>query len=941
MGTAGILPGRPAGQARSDVTYSCTSPAIPSSYVIATAILLCFCVAFSAMTRRVANNGAFYLLVARGLGKPVAGASAYIAVLAYTGLSMGLVTSFGYFFHETLADPSIGIDVPWWVFTAVGIAVVAFLGYRNVDLSAKVLGVLMAAEFAVLIVLDLIIMARKGIHAFPSAVFAPHEVFAPSVGITLMFAFASYVGFESAALYGEETRNPERSIPRAAYISVVVIAIFYFITTWVMVGAAGPHDAVAKARHDPAMFVLNIADEFGGELLKDLCAVLLLTSVLASYLALHNASARYTFAIAADGIAPKRLASFHARHRSPHYASLCISVLTVVVVGLLGLGGADPYVVISAGLVGLGTLGIILVQAISASAVLGFFARRNDRKMWSGVVAPVAATIGLVIGFVSAAIHFSTLTDSQSPAVASIPYLLPLAGVLGFIVVVRLRKRDPSAYFRFARTQLRPRTDVVLSPVDYTSTYVIVGAGPAGMVMARAMLKEGVPFDWFERHSDFGGIWDIDNTGSPMYEEAHFITSKFISGFYGAPMYMYPLPDYPSWRQIRDYIRQFGDEWGLRDAVTFNTEVISASPVDDGRWRVVLSNGETRDYAGVIAAPGVTWHGSMPDYPGMSDFIGTVSHSRDFRCGRELAGKTVLVVGAGNSGVDIACAAATHAEAAYLSVRRGYRYVPKYIAGIPTDALLAGVLVPPEIGGTMTMDPADIIDQLVGDLTRFGLPAPDHAPFETHPIMNTDVLHHLGHGDLVAKPDISHFDTSGVTFTDGTRIEVDHVIMATGYTYELPFIDRELFDWKGGRPDLYLNIFSREHEGLYVVGFIEFVDAAYKRFDEMAQMVLMDIRARETGVCRDELQWLKAHDHPDLRGGVRYVDSPRHSSYVDATAYMDYLAELRERLGWPDIDEGYYWSMRSEPIGKHAATPSAADDTVEPAVVVSEAPTMT
>jgi amino acid transporter len=892
--------------------------ALPAVFVLAAAVLLCFCAGFAAMTRRVTNEGAFYLLVARALGKPLGAASAYLAILGYVALAIGLPAAFGYFTSLVLATS--GINVPWGVCTAVSVAIVAFLGYRNVDLSARILGVLMCLEFAVLIVLDVLTVGQQHSAALPWQAFSPHVVFTGSIGISAMFAFTSFVGFESAALYGEETKNPERSIPRAAFTAVSVIAVFYVFTSLILIGGAGGDQAPALAQQQLGNFVFALAQQYGGTALYNACAALMCTSLLASYLALHNAASRYVFALGREAFLPRSLGNYHPRHLSPHIASVAISSLTVVVIGALGLAGADPYLIIGPSLIGLGTLGIISVQAFTALAVLVFFWRRKDRTWFSGLVAPVIAFLGLGLGVALAVANYATLVGTQNRAVDLIPVLLAVAAVGGVAVALRLRRAKPALYAAFAISHLRKRTDAGLAraKVAYTRKYVIVGGGPSSMIMARALLKEGVPFDWFERHSDFGGIWDIDNPGTPLYESAHFISSKYTSGFYGAPMPA-DFPDYPAWWQIRDYIRGFGRDWGLYDKVTFNTSVDHAEELDGERWRVRLSDGRVLDYDGLIAAPGVTWHANAPAIPGAESFRGEIRHSVSYRSGQEFLGKRVLIVGAGNSGVDIADDAARHADRAFLSVRRGYRYIPKHIAGLPTDAVVGGILEPPK-GLSLSSDINKLIDSLVGDLTRYGLPAPDHDALASHPIMNTQVLHHLAHGDLVAKPDIDHFTADGVVFKDGSAEEFDTVMLCTGYQYQIPFLDPELFTWKQGHPQLYLNVFNRTHDSLYVLGFIEFADAAYKRFDEMAQLVVMDIRARETGEHRDELRHRKSSDYPDLRGGIDYIDSPRHANYVESHTYQSYLADLRDRFEWPDLDHRYYDEVRPG-----AAAPTAPD----------------
>ncbi|OXR40175.1 Putrescine importer PuuP [Nocardia cerradoensis] len=891
---------------------------LPAAYLLAGLGLLCFCAAYAAMTRRVSNDGAFYLLVARALGKPLGAAAGYVGTLGYAALAIGLPASFGYF--TSLVLQSTGVNVPWWVCTAVAVAVVAVLGYRNVDLSARILAVLMVLEFAVLIVLDLLIAGDRGGAAFPLQAFAPHRVLSGSLGVAAMFAFTSYVGFESAALYGEETKNPERSIPRAAFTAVGVITVFYIVTSLILIGGAGGDAAPALAGSEVGDFVFTLAQQYGGTVLYDATAVLLCTSLLASYLALHNAASRYVFALGRERFLPRALGRYHPRHLSPHAASIAVSASTVVVLAGLGAAGADPYLIIAAALIGLGTLAIVSVQAITALAALVFFRRRSDRHWFSGVVAPVFGVLGLGTGVVLATANYSVLTGTTNLAVDLIPVLLIVAAGAGIAVAVRLRSTRPAVYAAFATSRLRKRSDAALArpAVDYTRRYVIVGGGPTSMIMARALMKEGVPFDWFERHSDFGGIWDMDNPGTPMYESAHFISSKYTSGFYGQPMPA-DFPDYPAWWQIRDYIRQFARDWGLYDRVTFDTAVEWAEPLPGDRWRVRLSDGRVNEYDGLIAAPGVTWHANAPGFTGMETFRGDIRHSVTFRSGQEFLGKRVLVVGAGNSGVDIACDAARHAERAFFSVRRGYRYFPKHIGGLPTDAVVNGILEPPK-GLSLSADLDQLIDSLVGDLTRYGLPAPDHNALSSHPIMNSQVLHYLAHGDLIAKPDVDHFTETGVVFTDGTSESVDLVLLCTGYEYKIPFLDSGLFTWKAGHPQLYLNVFNRDYDSLYVLGFIEFADAAYKRFDEMAQLVVMDIRARETGEHRDRLRGLKAGDHPDLRGGIDYVDSPRHANYVESHTYQNYLAELRDRFGWPDPDHSYYDAIR--PVAVVAAADS-------------------
>ncbi len=228
-------------------------------------------------------------------------------------------------------------------------------------------------------------------------------------------------------------------------------------------------------------------------------------------------------------------------------------------------------------------------------------------------------------------------------------------------------------------------------------------------------------------------------------------------------------------------------------------QAVPIGPKAEGGWRVKLSNGETRTYQGLVVANGVTWHPSLPDYPGLANFKGEVRHAVTYRDQAEFAGKRVLIVGAGNSGVDIACDAARSADAAFISLRRGYHFVPKHMFGVPTDVFLGGQVRPPK-GVVIPDDPDRMLGAIVGDLTRYGLQAPDHKAMQSHPIMNTQILHYLAHGDLTAKVDVEAFTEFGAVFKDGSTETFDLVLFATGYDYRMPFLDEALFDWsRGGR----------------------------------------------------------------------------------------------------------------------------------------------
>lgn len=426
---------------------------------------------------------------------------------------------------------------------------------------------------------------------------------------------------------------------------------------------------------------------------------------------------------------------------------------------------------------------------------------------------------------------------------------------------------------------------------DRTDRYCIIGAGPSGLATARAFAAADIPFDILERHDDVGGIWDMDNPGTPMYDSAHFISSRTQSAFEGFPMPA-EYPDYPDWRRIRDYIRAFADAYGLREHVETRAAVRRVGP-DGAAWVVELAGGASRRYRGVVCASGHNWDPVMPAYPGRFD--GEAYHAQQYRSPSALAGKRVLVVGGGNSGCDIACDAAATAERACISLRRGYYFLPKHLFGQPTDAFfrsgphLPAWLAQPLLTGLLRL--------LVGDLRRYGLPKPDHKVLETHPIVNAQLLHHLAHGDVAARPDVAELLGDRVRFVDGSEEAVDVIVWATGYRAVIPYLAPDVLSLERGAAPLFLNVFP-DRENLFVVGLFETDGAAYPVVSRQAALIAALLRARAERPDRvDHFERLRRGRRPNLTGGVRYLATPRHSIYVQYDEYVHYLDKLLRAMG--------------------------------------------
>ncbi|MFJ4920610.1 APC family permease [Streptomyces sp. NPDC088725] len=443
---------------------------VPAAFLFAGVTLLCFSIGYAVSARRTGGSGGFYASAAQGLGRPPAVAAGYLALLAYNCATIGLAGALGYFTQLVLAQH--GVDVPWELCAAVGIGLVALLGYREIAVSARVLAALMLGEIGILLVLDLAILVRHGASALPAASFSPHVATGPGAGVGLMFAFVSFIGFESASLYGKEARDPRRSVPRATYGAVVLISGFYAVTSWLAVGAVGTGRLREVAGKEMGDLFFNLGDQYLGTVGSTLLQVLLCTSLFAATLALHSAANRYAHVLAADGLLPAPLAAEHPRFRSPHRASLVQTVLTVIVVAGFALAHLDPYASLTTSMLGLGTLGIVALQAIAALSVLGPRLRRGaGGGHWvREVVAPLLGFAGLVASVWLVVGNFSMLTGATSGPVAQLPWLLVVVGVFGLGYAAWLRSAHRDRYDRLAATHVAADDDARRADSSLTVT---------------------------------------------------------------------------------------------------------------------------------------------------------------------------------------------------------------------------------------------------------------------------------------------------------------------------------------------------------------------------------------------------------------------------------------------------------------------------------------
>lgn len=422
----------------------------------------------------------------------------------------------------------------------------------------------------------------------------------------------------------------------------------------------------------------------------------------------------------------------------------------------------------------------------------------------------------------------------------------------------------------------------------------VIGGGPTGIGVGRELAEGGIDFDLYEAASDFGGVWNSEAPCGRTYDSLHLISPKF-----NTQVPDFPMPDdypvYPNHHLMLRYIRSYASHFGLYDHARFNAPITRLTP-EGGGWRLTSGAGHDEAYSLVVVCTGLHREPRYPDpaYPGT--FTGEVLHSRDYKGLDQLRGKRVLVVGGGNSGCDFAVDAVHSAAAVYHSTRRGYYYQPKFIAGKPTPQWMM------ELGAkfkTKQETQAYIaqVFRLAGyDGTDYGLPRPDYPLDGAHPVMNSLILYHIGHGDIIPKGDVASFAGKTVTFKDGSAADIDLILYATGYRRDFPFLDSTLLEWKSGIPDLFLHSTPRNHDNLLFMGFINSAAGLGDGLKTQGLFVLNYARAlagRTPGL--EAFLAAKLVDRPDL-GQEQFVKSYRHLWEADLWKLLGHMRHYRDML---------------------------------------------
>jgi cation diffusion facilitator CzcD-associated flavoprotein CzcO len=423
-------------------------------------------------------------------------------------------------------------------------------------------------------------------------------------------------------------------------------------------------------------------------------------------------------------------------------------------------------------------------------------------------------------------------------------------------------------------------------------TVCVIGAGSSGIAAAKALHERGIPFDCFEKSDQVGGNWVFGNRNgmSSAYRSLHINTSRERMEYSDFPMPK-SYPDFPHHTHIAEYFNDYVDRFGVRDRIVFETGVERARRGDDGVWTVTLDSGDTRTYDALAVANGHHWDPRWPEPAFPGEFNGTQMHAHYYVDNGDFRDKNVLVVGIGNSAMDIAVESSFVARNTFLSSRRGAYILPKYLFGRPLDQIGVNALTGKLPWGFRQAILSAMYRVGVGKVQDYGLPEPDHKLGDAHPTISADFLNRIAHGEMTWKPNPSRLDGDRVVFDDGSAEEIDIIVYCTGYKVTFPFFDEDFVSAPDNDLPLFRRVFKPGIDNLAFVGLLQPLGAIMPLAEAQGRWLASYLRGEYRLPTLVEMEAdVRAERERMFR---RYVASKRHTMQVD---FDNYLYELGREL---------------------------------------------
>ena len=430
---------------------------IPLTFLLLTLVMLAFAAGYVAMSRHVTNAGAFYAYAARGLGGHMGGAVAITAMVSYNAMQFGLIGLLGGISAGVFGQ--FGLTLDWWVYSLIAILLVGILGYRQVDLSARVLIVLVALEYIIVFIVDFAILFAGGDQGNSLAVniFDWQALNSGSLTAAILFCLGSFIGIEATTIYGEEARDPERTIPRATYLAVLMIGLFFVFTTWLMIAGTGAANLLPMlgSLEDPTAHFFILAETYTNPTISMVAGILLVSSLFAALSAFHNYIARYSYVAGREGLLPAVFGQTHIAHESPHIGSVVQTIGALVILAVFAGLGLDPILHMFTWISQIGTLGVIGMMCVTSISVIVFFRKAGvAASPVSTVLLPIVAAAVMAALFVYIFANYGDLTGTTGGSLGWIlPSLIPLAAVIGILLAARLKSANPAMFARMGQNQ--------------------------------------------------------------------------------------------------------------------------------------------------------------------------------------------------------------------------------------------------------------------------------------------------------------------------------------------------------------------------------------------------------------------------------------------------------------------------------------------------------